>query len=196
MIDIIRKIMADYLSESDRACAILIASHFEVTLEEILKKYFVPIKSNTDELIDGYGPLGTFSAKIDISYRLGLISKKFSNDLHLVRKIRNHYAHNIGIISFDDDPIRSWVDSIYKSVGVLVSNKAIKEIPHPATRIRYIIALSFMLVNLISIKENCKTVNSSTENNEVYTFQEKIIGKQVQLHDGIWTIERAAPDEE
>ena len=40
-------------------------------------------------------PLGTFSAKISIAYRLGLIDKDFEYALQVVRKIRNSFAHSI-----------------------------------------------------------------------------------------------------
>ncbi len=188
MIDKIKEIIGEYFSESDRASAILIASYFDDTLEGILKKYFVSIDSSTDEIFDGYGPLSTFNAKIDIIFRLGLISKTFKTDLHRVRKIRNHFAHNTGIISFNDEPVRSWVNDIYESVGILGSKEEIKKIPFSESRVRYIISLILMLKNLFTIREKCKTLKSATEDNEVYTMLERFEGKKIFLDGKEWTI--------
>jgi DNA-binding MltR family transcriptional regulator len=38
-------------------------------------------------------PLGTFSAKINLAYRLGLLDDKIEHALQLIRKIRNDFAH-------------------------------------------------------------------------------------------------------
>lgn len=44
-------------------------------------------------LFDGYGPLGSFSAKIDIAYALGIITEQIFNDLKTIKDIRNEFAH-------------------------------------------------------------------------------------------------------
>jgi len=51
--------------------------------------------------------LGTFSARIDAAYCLGLLSKDENRDLHLIRKIRNDFAHKLIDMSFESQEIAS-----------------------------------------------------------------------------------------
>src|SRR5690348_13100633 len=86
----------EFSKETDRAAVIVAASMLDELLRTILVARLVPVSSATDELFDGANaPVGTFSARIEMAYRVGLVSVKFARDLHLVRKIRNDFAHNI-----------------------------------------------------------------------------------------------------
>jgi hypothetical protein len=59
----------------------------------LLTAFFLPSTENQDELLDGDSPLSSFHAKINIAYRLGIIDKKFTRALNILRKIRNSFAH-------------------------------------------------------------------------------------------------------
>ena len=56
-------------------------------------------------------PLGNFSGKISLSYCLGLIDKVVKDDLNLVRKIRNRFAHDL-YVTFADEEIKSWCQGL------------------------------------------------------------------------------------
>ena len=90
----------DFAGESDRAAVILGAAKLDVQLSEILTFVLVPSPTGRDELLDGDSPLSTFSAKINLAYRLGLIDAKLARSLHLIRKIRNSFAHETSTKSF------------------------------------------------------------------------------------------------
>ena len=62
-----------YERETDRGCAILAGVLLDSLLEKLLRK--VMLQSTPNELFEGYGPLSSFSAKIDLVHYLGLISK-------------------------------------------------------------------------------------------------------------------------
>ena len=83
------------ISEEDRATVILVAAKLDLLLYQILQKHLIPVPGSKDELLENDGPLSTFSAKINMTYRLGLIDNLFSRSLHLIRKIRNNFAHEI-----------------------------------------------------------------------------------------------------
>lgn len=85
----------EFKSESDRAAVILGAAKLDNILYQILNKILLPPPSGNDELLDNDNPLSTFSSRINICYRLGLIDAEFSRTLHLIRKIRNTFAHEI-----------------------------------------------------------------------------------------------------
>jgi hypothetical protein len=85
--------LKDFDSESDRAAVILGAAKLDLALRELLTKRFMPNPSGQDDLFDADKPISTLSARINVAYRLGLIDKPFAKSLHLVRKIRNEFAH-------------------------------------------------------------------------------------------------------
>src|SRR2546422_8611501 len=93
--DAFAKFVDEFKGESDRAAVILGAAKLDATLGQILDRHLRPSLSSSDELLDGDSPLSTFSARIAVCYRLGLISSEFAKTLHQVRKIRNSFAHEL-----------------------------------------------------------------------------------------------------
>lgn len=88
------KYMEMMSSESDRGAVLVCSAILDDTLGEMIKAKLVPSPKNKDELIsDGFAPLGSFSSKIEMGYRLGLIPESYRKSLHLLRKIRNDFAH-------------------------------------------------------------------------------------------------------
>ncbi len=85
----------EFKTESDRAAVVLGAANLDNLLRLILIKYLLPTTNNHDDLFDGDGPLSTFRARIDLCYRLGLADNYLTNSLHLIRKIRNSFAHEL-----------------------------------------------------------------------------------------------------
>jgi DNA-binding MltR family transcriptional regulator len=86
--------MIDAMYEADdRVAAIIFTSSVELLLENLLRKAMMP--DSAKHLFDGNGALATLSAKIDIAYAFGLIANVDRHDLHLLRKIRNDFAHDI-----------------------------------------------------------------------------------------------------
>ena len=57
-------------------------------------------------------PVSTFSAKILLSYALGLLTKAERRQLDLIRKIRNECAHAWGHATFSTQSIRSRVQEL------------------------------------------------------------------------------------
>jgi len=94
-------------NESDRGCALAAAAYLDEQLEALFRGYLVDDKARVNNLMESNGPLGTFSGRIDLAYLLGLIPKKAANDLHLIRKIRNEFAHISGSLTFDSPAIAS-----------------------------------------------------------------------------------------
>lgn len=88
-----KEFVEEFKGESDRAAVILGAAKLDSLLMQILDRFLLPSLSSNDELLDGDSPLSTFSARINSCYRLGLISSEFAKSLHLVRRIRNAFAH-------------------------------------------------------------------------------------------------------
>jgi DNA-binding MltR family transcriptional regulator len=78
--------------ESDRAAAILGGAVLDEILSQFIRSFLID-SPDAVQLLSDSGPLGTFRARIDLAFALGLISKRIQRDLHLIRKIRNDFAH-------------------------------------------------------------------------------------------------------
>ena len=68
-----------------------------------------------DRLFKGYGPLGSFSAKIDFSYALSIITKDIFDDLRTIKDIRNEFAHpkELEFMSFSSPEILSHMKRLH-----------------------------------------------------------------------------------
>lgn len=92
------------VDESDRGCVLVAASFLEQELGSLLSAFFVE-GDEAKQLLRVDGPLGSFSSRIDASLALGLISRDVGRQLHLIRKIRNEFAHSVEA-TFDNPGVR------------------------------------------------------------------------------------------
>ncbi|WP_240206769.1 DUF4145 domain-containing protein [Vibrio sp. CyArs1] len=93
--------------ESDRGAVLIAAAMLELGLEKLLSMKLLPPTTTKDPIFDANGALGTFSSKIEMSYRLGVITKKQKEMFNIFRKIRNDFAHSADNISLADSTIRN-----------------------------------------------------------------------------------------
>lgn len=93
--------------ETDRGCALMASAYIDHELGKLLRLHLVENKTVIDDLFGHNGPLGTFSSRINLAYSLGLIPADISRDLHLLRKIRNDFAHNPKKFGFEKPEIKS-----------------------------------------------------------------------------------------
>jgi hypothetical protein len=92
-VDDFKAFVAEFAKESERALVVLTAARLDFLLFRILQKYLVPDTAKVDDFFENQGPGATFSSKIMLSYRLGLIDRQFVSSLNLLRRIRNDFAH-------------------------------------------------------------------------------------------------------
>ncbi len=116
----IELLQSEISSISDRACAIVCSAYLDDLLESIIFSFLTNASATQNrQLTSQNGPLSTFSSKIVLAYRLGLISKKEFDDLNLVRKIRNLFAHDLNSNSFDCECIKSLLSDNIPNEGML-----------------------------------------------------------------------------
>ncbi|HXX21704.1 MAG TPA: hypothetical protein VEO19_00985 [Terriglobia bacterium] len=104
------RLYLDLMKETDRACALMAAEYCSAKLSDVLSAAFVDDKKVVKKILgdDPYAPLGTFSSRIDLAYLVGLVSKTAHRELHLIRKIRNRFAHEYAPLTFEDPRIANW----------------------------------------------------------------------------------------
>jgi DNA-binding MltR family transcriptional regulator len=105
--------------KTDSAVVILGAGILEDDLESLLRICCLQdarlVKKFVDPLFDVYAPFSTFSAKITVSYALGLIPADQHRALDLVRRLRNDVAHERKVVSFQSPKYESRLRAIVKS---------------------------------------------------------------------------------
>lgn len=100
-----RSLLAEIQKESPRGQVLVASAMLDEQLARTIKARLVQSKE-ADKLLDGFNaPLGSFSARIVAALSLGVISPREFDDLQIIRKIRNEFAHRMGV-SFDDSDIK------------------------------------------------------------------------------------------
>lgn len=108
--------------ETDRGCALMVASLLDKKIEDLLKANFVDDSKSTKAILNVSGAISSFSSKIDISYLMGLIGTKVKRDLHLIRKIRNIFGHELKPVFFNDSEITNRCFELFH--GSIISQDA------------------------------------------------------------------------
>src|SRR3979490_3238118 len=99
-------------SQTDRGAAIIAAAVLDDLLEQVILARLIALGSERrDTLFDKTGaPLTSFSAKIEMSFALGVISNEARLALHLIRDVRNAFAHRIEQVTFDHPTVVEMID--------------------------------------------------------------------------------------
>jgi DNA-binding MltR family transcriptional regulator len=148
------QLVAQFREESDRAAVILGTAKLDFLLYQLLGSFMVASYSNEDPLFENDGPLSTFSARINLSYRLGLVDEEFAKALHLVRKIRNDFAHDIKDSQLSNPPHKERIQALtllFKHTEIFkdVKKAYFSDLSGPAAN--FFTALSVLIMRLETI---------------------------------------------
>ena len=99
--------LQEFQDETDRGAALVGAALLDKQLLDLLRSHVLDKKESAELLEGGSAPLGTFSARIKVSYCLGLITDVEHRELQLIRKVRNEFAHQTHGLTFQDGKIAS-----------------------------------------------------------------------------------------
>ncbi|MES2413169.1 MAG: hypothetical protein V4614_05165 [Pseudomonadota bacterium] len=89
--------------QSDRGVAIVGVAWIEEALVAAIHAFLEKDKTAWDRLFRKSGPLSSLSAKIDLARLLAMTSDAIHSDLHILRDIRNEFAHSV--LDRDDSPL-------------------------------------------------------------------------------------------
>ena len=139
-----------FMRDSDRAAAILAASYLEEALGDYIKSFLVE-DSSIEGMFEGYGSLSSFSARIEIAFALGLVTKRMRDDLNFIRKIRNFFAHHPTETSFQVSPVRDWCSNLLGAEPIKEEDGTILRETRP--RMQFLVTIGSILWNLERILE-------------------------------------------
>ena len=117
------KILVERLGRQTHAGAtMLTAAALDRLLETALLARFA--KNNRevrDSIFGEFGVLRDFSAKIELSFALGLIDREAQKNLNAIRRIRNLFAHSKEYINFDSEPVQAVISKELSSTTTITS---------------------------------------------------------------------------
>ena len=98
-------------TQTDRGAAIIGSAWVEEELYAAIESFLEKDKNAWERLFRKSGPLSSFSAKIDLARLLGVVSGIVASDLHIIRGVRNEFAHSIldkdsAVLSFNTAHIK------------------------------------------------------------------------------------------
>jgi hypothetical protein len=108
-------------AESDRGCVLVVSSLVERALENQISRRLLPKLGREDDLIgrSGNNPISGFSAKINLAYRLGIVTKDERSVYHQLRELRNVCAHHIDQQDFSAQHFKDRTKNIIRESVVL-----------------------------------------------------------------------------
>ncbi|UFW75200.1 hypothetical protein [Bradyrhizobium sp. WU425] len=97
-----------------RTLAILAASYIETHLVELIVRRLPGIDAEIRKrLFDPIrGSVSTFGAKIDLARALNVLTDRGRSSALLVAKVRNSFAHNLRLSSFDHAEVAKYIDKM------------------------------------------------------------------------------------
>lgn len=145
------KLANELNGESDRALAIIAGAYLDHLLESLICEVLKLNEATEKFLFKGANAgLGTFSSKIDMTYKLGLLSKDAKNDLHHIREVRNAFAHDFIGVTFKNEEVVKLCNKLKTAkVGGTPST----------TRELYKKAVVRLMIDIIIKKEEAQNVN-------------------------------------
>ena len=84
----LRALQKELEGGSDHASAILAGAFLDAVLGDLLRTFFIDDSDSDDKIFEYPGILASFAAKIQIAYRLGLISVKEYQTLNTIKGVR------------------------------------------------------------------------------------------------------------
>ena len=110
----------------DRGMVLTLGAFAEDTLGRLLLTYLVDGKP-AEDLVEGFNaPLGTFASRNKAAYSMGLLVHEQYEDLEILRKIRNAFAHSWEGISLEKVELKALIGKLH---GYTFDDKPIEVTP-------------------------------------------------------------------
>ncbi len=154
---------------SGRLLVIIGSSKVDDLLFEILNLYLLPKRSKAsdqDELLDGDRPLSSFSARIKMCCRLGLIDETMYLSLERLRALRNQSAHSVDF-DFAKSPVREHFADLRKQIAIRQSFRLTKERYFDEASFKDIEELQCLLLTLCVLLEAIREKMTRTKGNKI-----------------------------
>lgn len=139
------EILNEMKASTERAAAIVGHAHVEEECANAVRRL---LQGDDDVLAETmrFGFLQTHTARVDLLYLVGAITKDVRDDLREMAKIRNAFAHNSKVRGFDDPKAAGPLRKV-KLLNVTTLALAFTGQPHPSPREQF----EFCVGNAVAI---------------------------------------------
>lgn len=110
------QLAAEASSRSDRSLAVAAAATLETVLQVVLRCYFARDDKFVSQAFDH--TLSNLNDKISAAYCIGIINQGLLENLRLVAKIRNAFAHDVTVDSFLNETVRTPLEVLFEDQAV------------------------------------------------------------------------------
>lgn len=124
-------------------------------------------------------PLATFSARIDFSHRIGVISHHLARDLHLIRRIRNLFAHSVEGCTFKSGSSQDQVNELVRSMNLPGRDPGIDQPPYNNTKGRFVISVIHIVAFFIHLLDKGPGPIEPPKQESIYTAEVDIKPERV-----------------
>lgn len=108
----LNKFLSVVAKHDDAAMVLALATFIEDTLGRLLLAYLRDCKASK-ELVEGFNaPLGTLGTRTKAAFAFGLLNKQQYQDIEILRKIRNQFAHNWEGVALDSSDIKAMIGQL------------------------------------------------------------------------------------
>jgi DNA-binding MltR family transcriptional regulator len=107
------EILKELQSQTDRGTAIIAAAVMDDLLNQLITSRLIDLGSERHDSLFSRtnAPLSSFSSRIEMAFALGVLSNEARLGLHLIRDVRNAFAHRIEQIQFDHPEVAQMIQS-------------------------------------------------------------------------------------
>ena len=108
----------------DRVAAIVCAAYIENHIVSIIAVHFPGLTPSLKSAFfdESKGMARSLGNKLDMAFALNAITPGTHADSKLIGRIRNKFAHNLNITSFEDEKVRDLVDRLQTGRNVRIDN--------------------------------------------------------------------------
>jgi DNA-binding MltR family transcriptional regulator len=107
-IEIISEMDREFHESPDRVIAIVGGAYIDDMLDRLFRAVLIDVSKEVDSLLRPDAPLGSNGARYQLAYCLGLITREQRDDMKLIAKIRNIFAHDFKATGFDTPPVKDY----------------------------------------------------------------------------------------
>lgn len=144
------RFVEEFHGESDRAAAVLGGAFMDNKLKQLICRLLIDDPKRVNPLFDVMGPFASFYARIEVSYALGLTTLEEYQDLHKIRKIRNHFAHHLDGPRFTDRSVIRWASGLHLAKGIGQED--------PETKGQYVRRLFLLTIAIYSFQFDLRNI--------------------------------------
>jgi DNA-binding MltR family transcriptional regulator len=111
-IEVMSEMDREFHESPDRVIAVIGAAYMDSMLDRLLRAAFIQSSQDVERMLRPDGPLGSNGSRYQLCYCLGLIAREQRDDLKIIAKIRNAFAHDFRTVSFDTASITGYCASL------------------------------------------------------------------------------------